>query len=75
MPKEIKDLKIKSKLDLRKLELSDLNKELVLSKKKYFELKMKLSLNELKQPHLIKILRRNIAILKTIINEKNFNNY
>ncbi|MBW7954646.1 50S ribosomal protein L29 [Candidatus Gracilibacteria bacterium] len=56
--------------DLRKLELSDLNKELVESRKKLLELTMKLNLNELKQTHLVKPLRRYIAVLNTLITEK-----
>lgn len=56
--------------DLRKLELSDLRKELVESKKQLFELTMKLELNELKQTHLIKPLRRYIAAINTVAIEK-----
>lgn len=56
--------------DLRKLEVSELNKEVIDSQKKIYELSMKLELNELKQTHLIKPLRRYIAALKTVINEK-----
>jgi ribosomal protein L29 len=56
--------------DLRKLELSDLKKELVDANKKLFELTMKLELNELKQTHLIKPLRRYVAVINTVINEK-----
>ena len=56
--------------DLRKLEVSDLKKELVDAQKKLFELTMKLELNELKQTHLIKPLRRYVAVVSTVINEK-----
>lgn len=56
--------------DLRKLETNDLRKELIDTSKKIFELKMKLRLNELKQTHLIKPLRRYIAVINMIINEK-----
>ncbi len=56
--------------DLRKLEISDLKKELVDSEKKLYELTMKLELNELKQTHLVKPLRRYIAVLNTVMNEK-----
>lgn len=68
--KEIKDLWLKSKKDLEKLDKSELNKELVSAKKKMFGLKMKLQLNELKQTHLVKFLRRYIALLKTAMNNK-----
>lgn len=56
--------------DLRKLEISDLKKELVDSEKKLYELTMKLELNELKQTHLVKQLRRYVAVLNTVMNEK-----
>lgn len=56
--------------DLRNLEVSDLRKELVDTQKKMFELTMKLELNELKQTHLIKPLRRYIAVIQTVITEK-----
>lgn len=69
--KEIKDLNLKSKKDLEKMELVDLRKELTDSKKRYFSLKMKLELNELKQTHLIKALRKYIAVINTIASSKN----
>lgn len=56
--------------DLRKLEVADLNKELVDAQKKLFELTMKLELNELKQTHLVKPLRRYVAVIQTVITEK-----
>jgi ribosomal protein L29 len=68
--KEIKDLWLKSKKDLEKLDKSELNKELASAKKKMFGLEMKLELNELKQTHLIKFLRRYIAALKTVLTNK-----
>lgn len=71
--KEIKDLNLKLIKDLRELDLADLRKELVKSEKKLFELKMKLELNELKQTHLIKPLRRYIAMLNSIVTQKQFN--
>lgn len=68
--KEIKDLKLKAQKDLNSMELVDLKKELVNAKKMMFELKMKLELNELKQTHLIKALRRYIAVINTIASSK-----
>lgn len=68
--KEIKDLWLKSKKDLEKLDKSELTKELAWAKKKMFGLTMKLELNELKQTHLIKFLRRYIAALKTVLTNK-----
>lgn len=56
--------------DLRKLEVAELNKELVDAQKKLYELSMKLELNELKQTHLIKPLRRYVAVIQTVMNEK-----
>jgi len=56
--------------ELRKLEAGELQKELRESKKKLFELKMKLVASELKQTHLIKPLRKYIALLQTILSEK-----
>lgn len=60
--KEIKDLK--------KLEISDLKKELTDAQKKLYELTMKLELNELKQTHLIKGARRYVAVINTLLTEK-----
>ena len=69
--KEINGIKIKSLQDLRKASKEVLKKELVNITKKYFELKMKNELNELKQTHLLKVLRRYIATIKTVINSWN----
>ncbi|MDP5038908.1 MAG: 50S ribosomal protein L29 [Candidatus Gracilibacteria bacterium] len=68
--KEIKDLKLKAKKDLVALNSSELKKELVNAKKLMFELKMKLEVSELKQTHLIKPLRRYVAVINTIANTK-----
>ena len=68
--KEIKDLKLKALKDLNAMEVADLKKELVSAKKTMFELNMKLELNELKQTHLIKALRRYIAVINTTIASK-----
>lgn len=68
--KEINNLKIKSGVDLIKLDLNELKKELLNSEKVLFELKMKLDLNELKQTHLIKAVRRYIALINTVIYSK-----
>ena len=68
--KEIKDLNLKTANDLNALEVADLNKELVKTQKSLYELTMKLELNELKQTHLIKALRRYIAVINTTIASK-----
>ena len=71
--KEIKDLKLKEISVISWLKRDDFIKELREVEKKLFVLKMKLELNELKQTHLIKFLRRYIARLKTLANVNWFN--
>ncbi|MDD4151065.1 MAG: 50S ribosomal protein L29 [Candidatus Gracilibacteria bacterium] len=66
--KELKDLKLKSLEDLRKATPDDLKKDLKEAEKKLFSFSMKLELNEFKQTHLIKFLRKYIARLKTLLN-------
>ncbi len=73
--KKIKNLWIKSLEELNNLELNDLKKELFNSKKRLFELKMKLKMSELKQTHLIKILRRYIAAVNTVVRNKQINTF
>lgn len=68
--KEIKDLNLKPIKDLQGLDLAGLNTELTSAEKKLFDLRMKLELNELKQTHLIKSLRRYIAALNTLVSNK-----
>jgi len=69
----MKDLKLKTSKELNSLNEDLLKKELIEAKKQLFNLKMKLELNELKQTHLIKFLRRYIATIKTVAVSKNFN--
>jgi len=71
--KELKDLKLQDIKKLVELNEADLKKELKASEKKYFTIKMKKQLGEIKQTHLIKFLRRYIARIKTIANNKKFN--
>ncbi len=71
--KELKDLKLKTKEEVQKLDEKALKAEYTEAEKKLYVLKMKLATDELKQTHLIKFLRRYIASLKTIANQKNFN--
>ena len=66
--KELKDLKLKTISDLRKLSKKDLKAEIKLSEKNLFILKMKKEAGELKQTHLIKFLRRYIARINTLVN-------
>lgn len=67
--KKISDLKLKSKDELVKLDNKKLSAELKSAKLQLFNLTMKLQLDELKETHLVKILRRYIALIKTVSNE------
>ena len=69
----MKELNLKEKADLRKLDAKSLKEELKAKSKKLYELSMKKNLGELKQTHLIKALRRYIAIVKTIARENDYN--
>lgn len=71
--KELKDLKIKDLKDLREMEAPALKKEFVSSSKNLFILRMKKELGEQKQTHIVKVLRRYIAQIQTVANEKNIN--
>jgi len=71
--KEIKDLKLMQKNKIVELDQKTLKAELVKASRNLFQLEMKKELNELKQTHLIKALRRYIAVIKTIANTKGFN--
>ncbi len=71
--KEIKDLKLQELWKLIELNEKDLKAELIKSSKDLFVLRMKKELGELKQTHLIKILRRYIAQIKTVATSKWFN--
>ena len=69
----MKELKLKEAKDIATLKEADLRKEIQTSEKKLFEMKMKKELNELKQTHLMKAVRRYIAALKTVGASKGFN--
>lgn len=64
--KEIKDLKLMSTTDAKKLSAEKLAEEIKGAERKLYTLKMKLAVGELKQTHLVKALRRYIAGLKTL---------
>ena len=70
--KELKDLKLMDDSKLDTLDESKLKEKLKGSEKKLFTLKMKLSMGELKQTHLVKFLRKYIAKIKTIASAKGF---
>ena len=56
--------------DLREKSVEDLNKELLELTREKFNLRMQQGTGQLTQPHQIKSARRNIARVKTILNEK-----
>ena len=56
--------------DLRDKSVEDLNKELLELTREKFNLRMQQGTGQLTTPHLIKNARRNIARVKTILNEK-----
>ena len=56
--------------DLREKSVEDLNKELLDLTREKFNLRMQQGTGQLTQPHQIKAARRNIARVKTILNEK-----
>lgn len=66
--KEIKDLKMKTSEALSKLTAEKLVEEIKTSEKTLYTMRMKLSVGELKQTHLVKAMRRYIAGLKTLLN-------
>lgn len=69
----MKELKLKSSKEIEALDEKGLKAEIMTSAKKLFEMKMKKELNELKQTHLVKPMRRYIAVLKTVWKTKGFN--
>ena len=68
--KAIKDLKLKEKKEIFEMDIKKIQAEIVSSSKKMFELLGKLQGSELKQTHLVKVLRRYIASLKTHLTAK-----
>lgn len=56
--------------DLRKKSISDLNIELYSLLREQFNLKMQVSSEKSPNPHLFKKVRKNIALVKTLITEK-----
>lgn len=65
-----KDLKLTELKKLKEFDLAKLQQELKGALKKMFELKAKLELNELKQTHLLRFMRKYIAQLNTLISQK-----
>lgn len=59
--------KFKTSKDLEAMKAKELNEEVDIREKELYLMKVKHSLNELKQTHVIKKLRRYIARIKTFI--------
>ncbi len=55
---------------MRKLTTEDINKRILEAKKELFDLRLKQSTGNLDKPHQISQLRKEVARLKTILNEK-----
>lgn len=56
--------------ELRRKKLSDLNKELVSLLKAHFGLRMQLATQQLSNTRQLKIIKRDIARVKTVITQK-----
>jgi len=56
--------------ELRKLNIADLNKELISLLKAHFGLRMQLATQQLSNPQQLKRIRRDIARVKTIMTQK-----
>lgn len=68
--KELKDLKLLEISKLREMSSEDLVLEEKRASKELFTLTMRLKVGELKQTHLVKALRRYIAVVNTVITSK-----
>ena len=55
--------------EIRKMSKEELNKKLVNIKKELFDLRMKQSTGNLDKPHKINALRKDVARIKTVLNE------
>ena len=56
--------------DMREKSVDELNKELVELLREQFSLRMQNGTGQLSRPHQVKVVRRSIARIKTILNEK-----
>ena len=67
-------MKVNEKLkELRKLSDEELNKKIVESKKELFDLRLKISTGTLEKSSRVDELRKDIARMKTILNERKDN--
>lgn len=71
--KEIKDLNLKELSKLNEMDEKALKAELSASSKNLYTLTMKKELGEQKQTHLIKSLRKYIAQVNTVANQRGLN--
>jgi large subunit ribosomal protein L29 len=56
--------------ELKEKSMDDLNKELSNLLREQFNLRMQKGTGQLAKPHLMKAVRRNIARVKTVLNQK-----
>ena len=56
--------------EIRKMKTEEINKKIVELKSELFDLRMKQATGNLDKPHKINELRKTIARLKTVLNEK-----
>ena len=67
-------MKVNEKLkELRALDDKELNKRITESKKELFDLRLKISTGTLEKPSRVDELRKDIARMKTILNERKNN--
>ena len=67
-------MKVNEKLkELRKLSDEELNKKIVESKKELFDLRLKISTGTLEKPSRVDEVRKDIARMKTILNDRKKN--
>jgi len=58
-------------IDIRKMSVEELNKKLKDLKEELFNLRFQNTINQLDNPHKIADVKKDIARVKTILNEKN----
>lgn len=56
--------------DLRKKSVKDLREELLKLRREQFSLRMQQATGQMSRPHQFGVVRRNVARVKTVINEK-----
>ena len=61
--------------EIRKMSVEDINKEIIKLKTELFDLRMKQATGNLEKPHKINALRKDVARLKTVLNELDGSEY